>query len=963
MKQLLPLFTLLLLASMVYSQENNLRGIVTEQNSGDKTGKIEYVKGVEVVHPMTNKKDVSNDNGEFFMYLPEINYGEHTSLYAVPSGKYKDYMVVNEDALKKVVLSKDLVNIFISKADEWEKAKANSVNINLDNYISKQEYVRMQKRLQDELVKVQLGSTRWKEIADSLKFMADDISQMQTIIENYVDKLMRINLDFINESDVIEQNRKKAYKCAIHGELDSVFIYMKDTDLKLEEAIKQRDQAQKDAENYQKAADISNANAQIKAAQVSALIEDVMFMAQAAASQNKYQEAISYYEKAINADSLRMDNIFEYANYLYTIGEYDKAKNYYLRILTHRIDLHYETTIHNKLGNIYQYQQDYDVAQQHYQSCVYRWERLAEYQEDYALEGMANALNNLGNNYLYQNNYVEAEKLFLHSIEIHEALLERHPISVGFAMNLYGFGNLYMVQNNYVEAEKYFLRSLEIFDDELPYEYSPNLGTVLKKLGNNYHYQNNYSEAEKYYLRSLGNFEALAEENPKVYLPDLAEILNDIGNNYHSQNNYAEAEKYYLRCLEIREALIKEQPKVYFPDLATILNNLGNNYNSQKNYNEAEKYYLRCLEIYEALVEHNYRRSLEVREILAGAKLRYSSDYLPDLASSLYDIGNNYHCQQNYDEAEKYYRCCLKIRINLAQEQPKVYFSDLEMILNRLGNNYEYQNNYDDEEKCFLNCLGIKTTLLMKKMEDDLLDLVKILYKLGNICQYDKNYSEAETYFLCSIEIAELLSKEQSTLYFPYLANSLDGIGFSYFYQQNYVEAKKNYLYSLSVRETLAKDDPEVLGDLQFPLVYLEQLYSTMNEYSKAIYYCNTRIEILEKINADPRRILQSYRDLARYYLFTKEYSQSEQVMRHVLDLYGYSPIDEKDLTHALFFQNHLSKAKKTYWELLQSLRSSENVEPPYWILREDFDAFEKAGIITEEYKSDVEKIRKMLKD
>ena len=96
-------------------------------------------------------------------------------------------------------------------------------------------------------------------------------------------------------------------------------------------------------------------------------------------------------------------------------------------------------------------------------------------------------------------------------------------------------------------------------------------------------------------------------------------------------------------------------------------------------------------------------------------------------------------------------------------------------------------------------------------------------------------------------------------------------------------------------------------------------------------------------------------------YLFIKDYKKSEQSAREALKLDNTLTWIKTNLAHAMLFQNQFSKAEKIYKELSQ-IKRSENVTYKQ-VLLEDFESLEKKGVIPEKQKTNVEKIRKMLRE
>ena len=99
--------------------------------------------------------------------------------------------------------------------------------------------------------------------------------------------------------------------------------------------------------------------------------------------------------------------------------------------------------------------------------------------------------------------------------------------------------------------------------------------------------------------------------------------------------------------------------------------------------------------------------------------------------------------------------------------------------------------------------------------------------------------------------------------------------------------------------------------------------------------------------------------DLSWYYLFIKDYAQSEQSARKALELDNSQEWVKINLAHALLFQNRFSEAEKIYRELSQA-----NGQELYTqIILNDLEELEEADLILEKYKANVEKIREMLQD
>jgi septal ring factor EnvC (AmiA/AmiB activator) len=181
----------------------------------------------------------------------------------------------------------------------------------MDNYVMKKQYSRVKKQLKDEQEKVQRYSDQWNAIQDSLCLIEEDEDRMLKELENYADQLVRINFDLFDENNPLDISRRKAYQCALRGELDSViiYIYMQDRSELLEEALTEREKTRHKREAAQKVVDAAEQ-------QIKKFTEELVFLARTAKAQYRHTDAEKYYRHAIQSDSLNYELAFEFAGYL-----------------------------------------------------------------------------------------------------------------------------------------------------------------------------------------------------------------------------------------------------------------------------------------------------------------------------------------------------------------------------------------------------------------------------------------------------------------------------------------------------------------------------------------------------------------------------------------------------------------------------------------------------------------------
>ena len=191
--------------------------------------------------------------------------------------------------------------------------------------------------------------------------------------------------------------------------------------------------------------------------------------------------------------------------------------------------------------------------------------------------------------------------------------------------------------------------------------------------------------------------------------------------------------------------------------------------------------------------------------------------------------------------------------------------------------------------------------------------------------------------------------------------NILESIGKTFYEQKRYHEAEKYQLRCLQISEAIAKEKPYVFPEYYYDALYsLFQTYQELNDYLAVIQYlsaCNDLLSAYE-VEYSNTSIAENLRYLSWYYLLTKDYKKAEQSIRQALEINSHSFKWPKggivNLAHALLFQNRFLESEVIYSELKKSLSST---------FLKDLDLFENAGVIPESCKTDVERIRKMLKE
>ena len=489
-----------------------------------------------------------------------------------------------------------------------------------------------------------------------------------------------------------------------------------------------------------------------------------------------------------------------------------------------------------------------------------------------------------GAGFLYMNeldDYINAEKYCLRSLEIYECLAKENPEKYreDLATTYYNLGVLYRDLNKYDKTEKYCLRALEIYEHltkENPEKYREDLATTYNNLGVLYRDLNQYDKAEEYCLHAFEIFACLAKENPAKYREDLAETYNDLAGVYDGLGQSDKAEEYERQAMDIYECLAKENPSKHSKDLAVVYNNSGSFYNELKQYDKAEKDYMRAVEIMESLAKENSAKNSR------GLAVTYSN------------LGNLYSNLEQYDKAEKYYMCALETRECLAKANPAKYSEDLAMTYNNIGVLFSNFEQYDKAEEYYSRALEIRERLAKEipaKYSGDLAmtyNNMGVLY--GDFDQYDK----AEKYYLCAMEIYERLAKENPAKYRGYLAMTYNNFGYLYRNLGQYDKAGQSYMCALEILECLAKENPARYSeDLAATCSKLGDLYDDLNQYDKAEGYYLRVVEIRERLSKEnPAKyrgeLATTYNNLGFLYHNFEQYDKAEKYYSRALEIREY---------------------------------------------------------------------------
>lgn len=274
-----------------------------------------------------------------------------------------------------------------------------------------------------------------------------------------------------------------------------------------------------------------------------------------------------------------------------------------------------------KLGAIYNFYDEPEVALTYLRQAL---DILKRYPRD------VNALIQLYNEIASANELLGEHERAIASYQQAFNTAEKHQDSVTMAAALNHMGFVYQHQDQYESAQKHFFEALAIQEARGD---SLGISDVLNNIGQVLLRQQQPAHAIKHFQGSLAIYEKLGNQN------EMAQAYHNIGSAFLQMDSTAMARFYLDKADVIREKLGDKK------GLSETWNALGDSYMKEERYEEAL---------------HHYRYALRAQTVCCN----------DTSAKVIYDLGNAYFHQHDYDRAIENLKLALKLsHKNKAEEQ------------------------------------------------------------------------------------------------------------------------------------------------------------------------------------------------------------------------------------------------------------------------------------------------------
>ena len=251
----------------------------------------------------------------------------------------------------------------------------------------------------------------------------------------------------------------------------------------------------------------------------------------------------------------------------------------------------------------------------------------------------------------------------------------------------------------------------------------------------------------------------------------------------------------------------------------------------QNQYAEAETYYKLCKDKIAPLVKTNPEL------------------YEPQLAKVYINLGVVYYCTKRFNESEQMHKAALQIRKRLADANPQVHEPDLAVCYKHLGLLYFETQRYAESEQMHKAALQIRKRLADANPQTYESDLADNYNNLACLYRATQRYAESELLSKTAMAIYKRLADANPQACEPDLARSYNNLANLYSDTQRFTESEKMYKDALDIFKRLTEFNPQAYEpDLAATYYNLANLYSKTQRYDESEQMHKATIAIYERL-------------------------------------------------------------------------------------------------------------------
>ena len=261
----------------------------------------------------------------------------------------------------------------------------------------------------------------------------------------------------------------------------------------------------------------------------------------------------------------------------------------------------------------------------------------------------------------------------------------------------------------------------------------------------------------------------------------------------------------------------------------------------QNQYAEAETYYKLCKDKIAPLVKTNPEL------------------YEPQLAKVYINLGVVYYCTKRFNESEQMHKAALQIRKRLADANPQAHEPDLAVCYKHLGLLYFETQRYAESEQMHKAALQIRKRLADANPQTYESDLADNYNNLACLYRATQRYAESELLSKTAMAIYKRLADANPQACKPDLARSYNNLANLYSDTQRFTESEKMYKDALDIFKRLTEFNPQAYEpDLAATYYNLANLYSKTQRYDESEQMHKATIAIYERLHEGAPQQYQS---------------------------------------------------------------------------------------------------------
>ncbi|HRZ47789.1 MAG TPA: hypothetical protein P5338_00145 [Bacteroidales bacterium] len=712
------LWVLFLLVPAMVSGQVTVKGIVTEQNSGNRP-----LAGVQI-KALGSTPELTDQSGQF-----RLTFG---------AKKPGDRIVVSEISKKGYeIVNKDVVNNWMIPSAADAKTKivmcpegliaANTLkyyNISFDGLAMG--YNEQIRKCQEEKEKALIDA---KTYGEKLKLLSEQFENQQNVLEELAERFARENFDDCSEV------HKKAFEAYQAGNINEA--------IRILETVNSTAEIEKAKKQYAEAEKLKSELEQVQAFSDSVIrqnIRKLLFQADLYASELRFEDAKAAYEAAVNADTTDFQSLFDFVIFLFDQKEFDSAMKWCTSALGIAKTRFERAQALRFLANTQASLLDYENAEKNFNQAIELLTGLVdESPEEYSYILLL-ALQNISVMHLENQHYADAKQYLTKALQLTEKYNQTPEGELAMKPTLCGnLGFVYLALTQPDSAEFWLtsaIQELSVTNDTGSISGKNSLAMFLNTLSQVYDAKREFGKSQSMLLQSLAINRDLVRMNPQRFNPEIVIVLNNLAIAYLSSQDFLNADLYAAEAEGILKELVKANPVIYSPALSSVLNTRAAVQSSLMHTEKAEML---------------QAESVSCMRIMASVNPLVNRD---KLAVSLNNLSVTQKELGKYDEALLNSTEAVDIFLDLEKEYPQAYKAKAARCLEVLARlNYVMQDFRKSEEnyrlsiRKFSECSPEMLQYYLAELPDLHKELISLYVQLDQVPKAVAQTNESINFF------------------------------------------------------------------------------------------------------------------------------------------------------------------------------------------------------------------------